>query len=47
MKTYKIESYSGYFYVTSLKTGKTLINRSFKTHQDAKMEANKYLFTDL
>jgi hypothetical protein len=36
---YKIENYSGFFYVHCIKTGKLLIKKSFRYYDDAIKEA--------
>jgi hypothetical protein len=41
---YEITSYSGYYYVTCLKTGKLLIETSFRYYEDA-VKAAKTLTT--
>lgn len=36
---YKIQSYSGYFYIHSKNTGKLLINKTYRTYRDALNDA--------
>ena len=40
--SYKITSYSGFFYVIDKSNGKLLIEQSFKSYDDAKREAARW-----
>lgn len=40
--SYKITSFSGFFYVIDKTTGKLLIEQSFKSYEDAKREAKRW-----
>lgn len=40
--TYKITSYSGFFYIIDKVSGKLLIEQSFKSYDDAKREAKRW-----
>lgn len=40
--SYKITSFSGFFYVIDKTTGKLLIDQSFKSYEDAKREAKRW-----
>ena len=41
--SYKITSYSGFFYVIDKTSGKLLIEQSFKSYDDAKREAKRWV----
>ena len=40
--SFKITSYSGFFYVIDKSTGKLLIEQSFKSYDEAKREAKRW-----
>lgn len=41
--SFKITSYSGFFYVINKSTGELLIEQSFKSYEDAKREAKRWV----
>jgi glucose dehydrogenase len=41
--SYKIHSYSGFFYVIDKNTGKLIIEQSFRTYDDAKRAAKNWI----